>query len=165
MGDDEFEIHLWSMRGRLLHHAQRRLGGDAEDVVAETLLTLWRKGLAAPADEAQRCHLHAMAFLVLKGHIRNHQRARWRYEALVAAAAQAATLGRRHHEDEDAESADTLLEGWLALLPEADRQIVRLRAGGFTAAEISARLGCSRSAAAKRSARAAAKLLAARQQG
>jgi hypothetical protein len=94
--DDEFESHVWSLQGRFRQYAQRRLGADpaaAEDVVAETLLTLWRKGLAAPADEAQRRHLRAMAFLVLNGHIRNHLRARRRHQALTAAVGQAAACG------------------------------------------------------------------------
>ncbi|MDQ3521792.1 MAG: hypothetical protein M3434_05595 [Gemmatimonadota bacterium] len=121
-------------------------------------LTLTRR---APADEAQRRHLRAMAFLVLNGHIRNHLRARRRHQALTAAVGQAATWGGVH---EDAESADALLESWLVLLPEGDREILRLRMAGFTAAEVSARLGCSNSAAAKRSARAVAKLLGARQE-
>jgi RNA polymerase sigma-70 factor (ECF subfamily) len=124
---------------------------DAEDVVAETFLVVWRRFGEAPRD--MRPWLFGVARMVLFNHYRGEQRR----DALSARLAEAHTrLG--------GESAD---QGWLvdALrgLREGDREVVALIAWeGLSHSEAARVLGCSPGAVAIRLHRARRRLEAAR---
>ena len=90
---------------------------SADDVVADVLLVLWRRLDDVPAEAPL-----AYAYGVARGCLANNRRTAVRQERVVARLA-------REHRPDDEDSADPLdgaLDEALAVLPEGDRELLRL---------------------------------------
>lgn len=156
----EFEKVFWVLQPQLLRYARFQLDpAGAEDVVAETLTTLWVKSLPLPATEDEERGLRALAYQVLGGHIRNEYRSRRRRRALsdrVIAQPVTPAGGVSQNDVDD----DAAVHHWLHQLSVDDREIILLFNAGFDTAESARILGCSTAAAAKRRTRARDRLRA-----
>lgn len=159
MDENEFEKVFWALHPQLLHFASYQLSNyGAEDVVAETMTTLWTKNLPHPADEVAERQLRAFAFTVLTGHIRNELRSRRRRSALWLRSASVEPAARHGRDETEAIDDIDAIRTWLDRLPPSDREVVLLFNAGFDVDEMAAILGCTASAAAKRRTRAKARL-------
>ncbi|WP_183407934.1 sigma-70 family RNA polymerase sigma factor [Nocardioides marmoriginsengisoli] len=143
----------------LLRFARNQLDpAGAEDVVAETLTTLWGKDLAFPESPEEERGLHALAYQVLTGHIRNEYRSRRRRKALaerlVAQPVKVAATGRSATDVDDEARVTYLLQQ----LSVDDREVILLFNAGFDLGDTARILGCSTAAAAKRRTRARGRL-------
>ena len=155
MDDLEFEKVFWVLQPQLLRFAAAQLDwASAEDAVSSTLLSLVRKPLTYPKNEAEERQLRTFAFKVLIGHIQNEQRSARRRRALST------KLVTWQRPDEMVPSIDgdvlerSRVDGWIAHLPADDQPVILLFNAGFDIRETAEILGCSREAAAKRRARA-----------
>jgi RNA polymerase sigma factor (sigma-70 family) len=117
----------------LLAYARRRVGADADDVVAETLTVAWRRLDDVPSDPLP------WMFGVARRVISDQRRAGRRRHALVehiGAYAQA--------EEPGGTSLRSPIFAALAQLSDADREAILLVAWeGLTAAEAATAMGCS----------------------
>lgn len=122
---------------------------DVDDIVADTMLTLWRRLDDVPVDAGLPWTLG-----VARRQIANHRRSNGRRLSL------ALRIGSQPRPDpEDSNPLDPELEVALANLGEPDREILRLWAWqGMEAAEIGTALGITPNAAAIRLHRAKKKL-------
>ncbi len=127
------------------HHAQvlayllRRTGssGDADDLVAETFLTAWRR-LGTVPQGAELPWLYAVARRILANHWRREQTR----VALVERLRETPVTGG----GTDPEAAAMTAAAWQEL-PERDREVLALIAWeGLEADEVAVVLGCSRNA-------------------
>lgn len=161
MEQREFEKVFWALHPQLLRHARYQLDpAGAEDVVAETLTTLWVKSLPVPTSEEEERGLRALAYQVLGGHIRNEYRSRRRRRALserVIAQPSDSVARGMSADDVDDEAA---IHSWLQQLSDDDREVILLFNAGFDLTESARILGCSFAAAAKRRTRARERLRA-----
>jgi RNA polymerase sigma factor (sigma-70 family) len=151
----EFEKVFWVLQPQLLRHARYQLDPTgAEDVVAETLTTLWVKSLPYPTSVDEERGLRALAYQVLGGHIRNEYRSRRRRRALadrvVAQPVDGIARGVSTADVDD----EAAIQHWLHQLSVDDREVILLFNAGFDLAESAQILGCSFAAAAKRRTRA-----------
>lgn len=148
-----FDAHLEVVQ----RYCVRRLStADANDAVSEVFLTVWRRIGDVPAGD------EALPWLigVARNVVRNVQRSSRRQYRLAAKAQSVAAdhawgadvpVVRASQYDEVAKALDTL--------SDEDREVIRLRAWEeLTAQQIGVVLGCSEAAAAKRVARATARL-------
>jgi len=139
---------------RVLGYLLRRTGRreDAEDVVAETFLTAWRRLEDMPPGPAARPWLYGIARNVLANHRRGERR-RGRLAGLL----HAESVLPSHPVDTDSDVAWAAAA--FARLGEDDRELLRLAAWeGLDPGEIGAVLGCSRNAARVRLHRARRRL-------
>jgi RNA polymerase sigma factor (sigma-70 family) len=122
-----YEAHA----GAVLAYARRRVGEhEAEDVLAETFLVVWRRHARIPDDALP--WLYAVAGNV----IRNRRRAERRREALVARMAAQPSFG---------DAPDPRLQEALAALKPLDREALLLTAWeGLEPARAARAAGCSR---------------------
>ena len=157
----EFEKVYWVLHPQLLRHARYQLDpAGAEDVVAETLTTLWTKSLPYPTTDDEERGLRALAYQVLGGHIRNEYRSRRRRRALserVTAYVGDGAPGGVTPDDVEDEAA---IQHWLQQLSVDDREVILLFHAGCDLAESARILGCPTAAAAKRRSRARDRLRA-----
>jgi RNA polymerase sigma-70 factor (ECF subfamily) len=160
--DDVRFTQLWEEHYRpVLAYALRRASGraEAQDVVSETFLVLWRRLGDAPRDDQVLPWLYGIARRVLS----NRQRTRTRQERV------ASRLREVPHAPSPADDAagerlevEAVLRA-LSSLKESDREIVLLAAWeGLGHREIAIALGCSENAAAVRLHRARQRLVKAR---
>lgn len=151
----EFEKVFWVLQPQLLRYARYQLDpAGAEDVVAETLTTLWVKSLPLPRSDEEERGLRALAYQVLGGHVRNEYRSRRRRRALadrVIAQSLDGVAKGPSAVDVDEEGS---IQHWLQQLSSDDREVILLFNAGFDLAESAQILGCSFAAAAKRRTRA-----------
>ena len=146
-----FEQHYRAV----LAYALRRTSdaAEAQDVVAETFLTAWRR--RGDLSGSPLPWLYGIARRVLA----NHRRATRRRERATRELAAVTPLGRRPEAEESLEYADVLAA--LARLRPVDREVLRLAAWeGLAPREIAPVFGCSANAAAIRLHRARARLQA-----
>lgn len=131
-------------------YVRRRVDGAAvDDVVADTMLALWRR-----LDDIPSAAGLAWAYAVARRQVANHRRATKRHLRLVQRAGAQPTPTAPTDGPLDAE-----LHAALADLPTADREILRLWAWeGLEAAAIGTALDLTANAAAIRLHRAKAKL-------
>lgn len=157
----EFEKVFWVLQPQLLTYARYQLDpAGADDVVAETLTTLWVKSLPYPVTDEEDRGLRALAYQVLGGHIRNEYRSRRRRRALSERAmAQPSDAGAGGVSQTDVED-EAAIDHWLQQLSVDDREVILLFNAGFEIAEMARILGCSAAAAAKRRTRARDRLRA-----
>jgi RNA polymerase sigma factor (sigma-70 family) len=153
---------LWDEHYRpVLAYALRRASGraEAQDVVSETFLVLWRRLGDAPRDDEILPWLYGIARRVLS----NRHRSQARQDRLAARLREVRRI--RASADETAEQkleAEAVLHA-LSNLRELDREIVLLAAWeGLGHQEIAIALGCSENAAAVRLHRARQRLMKAR---
>lgn len=145
-----FEALAAEVYGPIQRYTRRRVDAHAvDDVVSETLLTLWRRLEDVPAD-AQLPWVYGVA----RRHIANHRRSNSRRLRLVH---------RAQSEPPPAETTDTPLDleldVALAALGESDRELLRLWAWEqLEPAEIALVLGLSANAVSIRLHRAKKKL-------
>lgn len=126
---------------RVLGFALRRTAAreDAEDVVAETFLTAWRRLEQVPQGAGARPWLYGVA----RNALANHRRGEARRERLTV---------RLHAESAFLSTQPTGEAAWVAAafarLREGDRELLALAAWeGLDPGEIATVLGCSRNAA------------------
>ncbi|MET7935478.1 sigma-70 family RNA polymerase sigma factor [Streptomyces sp. NPDC005322] len=157
--DDAFDAayreHYWAVS----RFVARRLDDQAwevEEVVAEVFAVAWRRRAELP--EPPLPWLYAVARHCLA----NTVRGKGRYRRLLARLGHhEATRGGRTVESPDAERPGSWVLEALARLTEADQEVLRLTAWEeLTVEELSAVLGCGRSAAAMRLHRARRRLRA-----
>jgi RNA polymerase sigma factor (sigma-70 family) len=125
---------------RVLGYALRRTGSreDAEDVVAETFLTAWRRLEQIPAGAEARLWLYGVARNTLSNQRRGERR-----RVRLAGTLQSAASRSTRSDDEVAGVAAAL-----ARLGDGDRELLTLAAWeGLDPGEIATVLGCSRNAA------------------
>src|SRR4051794_17658979 len=146
-GEREWFVALYEAHaGAVLAYARRRGAADeAEDVLAETFLVLWRRRREVPSDALP--WLYAVAGNV----VRNRRRAERRREALHA------RIASQPAEVENA--PDVKLREALAQLKPIDREVLLLTAWEGLSPERAARAaGCSRATFYVRSHRARGRL-------
>lgn len=131
---------------------------DAADLLAETLLIMWRRREGIPADETRaRMWTYGVARKVLSGHRRGTRRR----DALGERLRGELALRPDPSPSSDLDAAQELLD----LLPELDREILRLSFWeGFSLAEIAGILGKRPGMVRSRHSRALAKLREAAQE-
>ena len=137
----------------LLGYFARRVDTDmdAQDCLAETLLTLWRRRDEVPASIRDvRPYSFGIARFVLK----NYQRSRSRTLRLQRELVEEARIDRSEPGQSQLRVRDSVKS-----LPEVDRELVMLvHWDGLTIVEAGIALGLSRAAALKRHSRALARL-------
>jgi RNA polymerase sigma-70 factor, ECF subfamily len=112
---------------------------DANDVVAETFLVLWRRLADAPTGDETRPWLYGIARLI----IQNRQRGERRHTRLVAR-----LQALRPIEPGDLRGIEELVSQVMKQLSPRDREVLRLAAWEeLTPPEIATALGCSTNAA------------------
>lgn len=147
------------LRPRLLRYAVAQLDpATSEDMVAETLLAIYRKDLAYPRDPGEVRGLYALAFAILAGLIANEYRARRRRTALTEKLVSRLEFPATVPSHEERLTGQWEVVDLLRLIPQADRSVLLLFNAGFTTDEVADILGCSPAAAAKRRTRAKARL-------
>jgi len=136
---DLFHAH----HGAVVAFARRRLGPElADDAVAETLLTAWRRLDDLDPDD------HALPWLyTIAGHaVANQRRAAKRRVRLDERARTVLREPSRHDHADDVVEADALTRAFLRL-DEKDREVLRLTSWeGLGPDEAAAVVGCSRTA-------------------
>jgi RNA polymerase sigma-70 factor (ECF subfamily) len=122
-GEGEFEVLFAAYSRPLLAYALRRTAtpADAADVVAETMLTAWRRRADVPAGDEARLWLYGVARRVLA----NHTRGERRRTRLGARLAEVVEREVQEHAAETVHDGLTVAEA-LALLDELDRELLRL---------------------------------------
>lgn len=156
MDRQEFEKFYWEIYPELLRFARRQgVSDDAEDVVANAFLTLWRKDLPAVITDDEFRGLRALAYEVVRGHLLNEQRSRLRRRALGD---RLASQMRSRLQETAVQPAS--VEELLSRLSPADREVVLLTHAGFVSGEIAQILKIPRAAAEKRQSRAKKRLRA-----
>jgi RNA polymerase sigma-70 factor, ECF subfamily len=129
---------------RILGFALRRTANreDAEDVVAETFLTAWRRLDQIPAGDEARLWLYGVARNALANHRRGERR-RVRLTSVLHAESVVPSLRAPDADHEVARTAAAF-----ARLDDGHRELLALAAWeGLDAGEIATVLGCSRNAA------------------
>ncbi len=161
-GGDGFEARVGPLLEPLRRFLARRTDPDtAEDVLAETLLVLWRRRDELPAGEGALPWAYAVARLCLANADRSARRRR-RLAARVAAVdpPPSATDHAGHRDDPGDPRAD-LVGPALAALPATDAEVLRLWAWEELAPrEIAVVLGTTANAVSSRLARARTRLAA-----
>jgi len=158
MEPEDFEKLYDVLCPRLLCCARSQLDdATADDVVAATFETLWKKGLAFPGDQREWRRIVSLAHQVLKGHIGNEYRSRQRRASLWR------RLASHHPGDEPCVEAADLPGGdsvtrWLSRLGENDRHVIALFHAGYSVEEMAQILRCSVAAATRRRDRARQRL-------
>ena len=160
--DAGLERFLGALAPRLLTYAARRVRPtqDAADVVAQVLLTVWRRRDDLPGDDDQAA---AWVFGVARNVLANHHRGQVRRQALadrlredLAASAGAASTSGIHGaaRPDHTDQAERVREA-LELLPEEDQELITLVVwDGFGVGQAGAVLGLAPSGARSRWARA-----------
>ena len=156
VADDEFESLIHDVSPDLLSYLSRwtQPVDDAADVLAETLLTLWRRHADLPPT---RDRARAWAFGIARLQLANHRRGTLRRRALAARLSQqlAGYDPYLTHDDPSMEQIHTAL----ADLPEDDQELITLvNWDGFTINDAAAVMGLPASTARSRYARAKARL-------
>lgn len=139
----------------LLAYFYRRVdGGDAADLLNDTLLVVWRKARSVPDDDAEaRMWMFGIARRVLATHRRSSHRRSALHERLRAELAATPPA-----EPEDVRA----LRDALAQLPEIDQEIIRLvHWDGFSQVEVAQLLGLPEGTVRSRHQRARVRLRAA----
>lgn len=145
---EEFEALFRHIAPGLLRYLTYLIGrDDADDVLTETMITLWGKNISSPGNADDLDRLTGLAFRVAQGHARNHVRSTTRRARLLG------RLGLGVRESDFAEmSAEANLiaaEGSRTLLGRLkpdDQLLVALVADDFSSSEIAAILGISAAA-------------------
>jgi RNA polymerase sigma factor (sigma-70 family) len=129
---------------RVLGFALRRAASreDAEDIVAETFLTAWRRLEQVPPGPGARPWLYGVA----RNALANQQRSKRRRARLTGLLLAESVLRATHPAEVDTEIARAAAA--FARLGDGDRELLRLAAWeGLDPGEIATVLGCSRNAA------------------
>lgn len=143
----------------LLRYAETHLDAmTAEDMVSETLLTIFRKDLPAPGTDAEMRRLRALGYRILAGLISNEYRSRRRRASLTDKLIQHGEFPTTVQSHENDIALRTDVAAALSALTDADREVVLLVQAGLTVEEMATILGCSAQAARKRRTRARARL-------
>ena len=156
MDAGEFTTFFRDVQPALVRYVTRMSDHDtAQDVVADTMATMWGKDLPAPATEIEWRQTRSLAYRVAEGHLRNRTRGNRRRDALEQKVRLATTADSAVEPD----VADAVLVGGTALdqlrtLGTTDREVIALIVDGFTTVEIAAILDCSVSAVKMRALRA-----------
>lgn len=144
-GDEAtFEALMQNNFGDVWKFVRRRCAnaGDADDVTAEVFATAWRRRADLPRDDEQRLWLFGAARLVLA----NHHRSTRRQNNLRLRLVQTATSSGSDEHEHDGRLAEALAE-----LPEADRDVLIMRAWDELAVtDIAELLDCTPNAASLR---------------
>ncbi|PWJ45151.1 RNA polymerase, sigma subunit, ECF family [Quadrisphaera granulorum] len=163
--DAALETFLGTVAPRLLAYALRRVqpSEDAADVVAQVLLTAWRRRDDLPQDNDAAA---AWLFGVARNVLANHRRGQVRREALADRLRDDLTRAERssasHAGHASADGPAERVREALELLPEDDRELLTLVAwDGLGIAEAGAVLGLGASSARSRWARAKQRFAAA----
>lgn len=133
----------------LLAYAARRSPdlSEAQDIVADTFLVLWRRLDDVPVEEEIPLWLTGVIRRVLA----NHYRGRTRRDRLGARFAQVATVAPQIEEAAETDASVRLVVNALLRLNEQEREILLLAAWEqLSTIEIAVVLGCSENAAAVR---------------
>ncbi len=146
----QFEVLATEVYEPLQRYVRRRVDtGSVDDIVSETLTTLWRRLDDVPGDAAL-----PWAYGIARRHIANHRRGATRHLRLVRR-----VEAEPRFPDDAPNPLDVELEAALAALDDADRELLRLWAWeGLTTAEIAVVLGVTPNAASIRFHRAKTRL-------
>lgn len=154
---------LYADLHREIHaYASRRVPSDvADDVVAETFTTVWRRRLAVPDDREE---LRRWVFGTARKHLAEAQRARARQLGLDRRIALSAVAGIPVVEPDVAEHVVVSMDAFAAFraLSPHDQEVIQLVAwDGLSAEDAAVVLGCSLPAYSARLRRARRRLTAA----
>jgi RNA polymerase sigma-70 factor (ECF subfamily) len=152
---DAYRLLAPQVRG----YARRQVPDDqAEDVVAETFLVLWRRWADVTGAPD---HLRAWVFGVARNTILRAHEQRGRLQRSVASVAAAEPTRPTEDDPADRLAGDDRARQLLALLPPAEGEAMALTVwSGLTPSEAAEVLGCSLTALTSRLSRARARLAA-----
>lgn len=156
MDSGDFTAFFRDVQPALVRYVTRMSDADtAQDVVSDTMATMWGKDLPAPTTEIEWRQTRSLAYRVAEGHLRNRRRGDRRRDAL----AQKIRLTTTPDSAVEPDLADGVFTGGealdrLAALRPTDRDVIALVVDGFSLAEIAAILDCSVAAVKMRALRA-----------
>jgi RNA polymerase sigma factor (sigma-70 family) len=149
----EYEEFFRRAYPMLTRYAQRRFAPDlAEELAATTLLKVWTKNLATPRDDGQWRALHAFAYRILDGYMKNAARSEAARSGALERAWRDLDVGIVPDVSDDVLSASW--PEWVEPLPLTDRDLLELVVDGYKVAEIALILGCTSAAVSMRLQRA-----------
>ncbi|WP_372488180.1 RNA polymerase sigma factor [Cryobacterium zhongshanensis] len=158
-GQDDYEQQFLSVAGEigpeLLRYFQRRVGADAADLVAEVMVTVWRKRAQLPADHEQA---RMWCFGITRNLLRNYARGE-RRRGELGSALRATLVGTEV--ELDAEEVVAIRELIDQLEPDLAEVVTLLHWEGFNLAEIGRLQGVPAATVRARYRRARLALLAA----
>ncbi|CAN5161665.1 hypothetical protein BH09ACT10_BH09ACT10_10930 [soil metagenome] len=160
MNAAEFTTFFRDVFPGLLRYLTRLTSPDvAQEVSAETMATMWRKGVKTPVDAQEWLELRSLTYRVAEGHIRNSRRSSERQ--LLLKLKLVTKVGR--DADPVPDIADAFVERTvssvdLSVLDEDDRLLLALIVDGFSRPDIAAILECSEAAVKMRLMRARKRL-------
>jgi len=144
----EFTAFFKATAPPLLRYVARMSDVDvAQDIVADTMTTMWTKNLDGPNSEEDLRKLQGLAFRIADGHLLNHRRGDQRRNRLVGKVTR--TVAARTEIQPDFSTtlhAEAVVLERLSTLSTTDREIIALIMDGFSMTEISVILDCSLSA-------------------
>lgn len=154
MDPEEFEGFFRTSYPLLVRYAQRRFDPEiAEELASATLLSIWSKDHPTPKDEVEWRRLHAFAYRILDGHMKNTTRAEAsRSDATERARVQEEVVSVLPDVADDLVAAQW--PDWAGPLPLTDRDLLELLVDGYKVGEIALILGCSSAAVTMRLQRA-----------
>lgn len=163
MDAGEFTAFFNSTVPALLRYVTRMSDADAaQDIVADTMATMWSKRLDAPDSDESLRKLQSLAFRVAEGHLRNRRRGDRRRGMLFGKLGNSAASELVVRPDfTELLNSDVAVLDRLNSLKATDRNVIALVIDGFTMKEISTILDCSLSATKMRILRARKQLRAA----
>lgn len=144
----EFTAFFEATTPGLMRYVARMSNADvAQDIVAETMTTMWTKALDPPNSDDDLRKLQGLAFRIADGHLLNRRRGDRRRNRLTEKLTRETDSGAMTRVDfsEILQGKATVLNR-LAALPSTDREVIGLIIDGFSIAEISSILDCSTSA-------------------
>lgn len=159
--DSEFETWARTIQPQLSRFAEMLVdSATAQDVVAETMITLWSRNLPYPATEDAASPLRSLAFKVLLGHVQNERRRHARSQSLIGRISRLDATPETVPDSHDGVASEHAYRHLIERLPPDDQSLVLLSVAGFTPDESADILGCSPAAFYKRRERATSRLRA-----
>jgi len=154
----EYERFFRAAYPLLTRYAQRRFTPEvAEELASATLLKIWTKDVDPPRDDAEWRRLHAFAYRILDGYMKNLARAEAARGDMIR------RVGRDHLAAVVPDISEEVLDAgrpeWIEPLPLTDLELLELVIDGYKVAEIALILGRTPAAVSMRLQRAKRKAL------
>lgn len=148
MDAEEFSTFFKATTPMLLRYVSGMSDADvAQEIVAETMATIWTKHLDGPSTDESLRKLQGLAFRIADGHLLNHRRGDRRRSRLVGKLTNMTVFTASVQPDfTTLLQADAAVLARLDSLSPADRNVIALVIDGYSTAEIALMIRCNLSA-------------------